>query len=169
MIERDNTGRTVETGALTLAFDAASGTSRGEDREANGIPPSLKAHKTARRLLLCEALGFASLIALSWLDELVDLPAHWFGSPPSHDWHEATLETIVILAVALPLFLLSLRLAKRLVYLEDFLRVCAWCRRIDARHEWISMEDYFRRELDTKTSHGICPECATKLEEEFAQ
>jgi hypothetical protein len=159
----------VEPGAVALGFDAGSGSDREARRQSIEIPPARKTHKTARRLLLCEALGFVSLIALSWLDELLDLPARWLGSLPGHDWHEAALETVVIVAVAVPTFLWSLRLAKRLVYLEDFLRVCAWCRRIDARHEWISVEDYFHRELKTDTSHGICPECAAKLEEEFAQ
>ena len=129
----------------------------------------MKAESVARRLLLCEALGFASLVALSWLDELVDFSARLFGGAPGHDWHEAALETVVILAVALPTFLWSRRLARRLVYLEGFLRVCAWCRRIDVRHDWVSMEEYFRCELNTDLSHGICPECAAKFEEEFAQ
>jgi hypothetical protein len=129
----------------------------------------MKAEKIARNLLLGEALGFASLIALSWLDELADLSARLFGSAPGHDWHEAALETVVIAAIAVPTFLLSWRLARRLVYLEGFLHICAWCRRIDARQEWISMEDYFQRELKTNTSHGICPECAAKFEEEYAQ
>jgi hypothetical protein len=141
----------------------------GATRACREVAPAEKAERTARRLLLCEALGFASLIAISWFDELMDLPARLFGSVPGHDWHEATLETIVIVAIAVPTFLLSRRLARRLLYLEGFLHVCAWCRRIDDRQEWISMEDYFRRELKTNTSHGICPECAAKVEEEFEQ
>ena len=121
-----------------------------------------------RRLLLYEAIGFSILITISWLDELFDLPSLLFGTPPGHNWHEAALETIIIVAAAVPTFVLSRQLAKRLVYLEGFLRVCAWCRKIGVQDEWVSMETFFDRELKTKTSHGMCPACVAKFEESLS-
>jgi len=120
----------------------------------------------ARRLLLYEALGFLILIAISWMDEWCDLPSLLFGGSLGHNWHEAALETFMILAAGVPTFVLTRRLAKRLVHLEGFLRVCAWCRKIGVQDEWISVESYFDRELKTRTSHGVCPECAAKLEQQ---
>ena len=105
------------------------------------------------------------LVAISWMDEWCDLPSLLFGSSPGHNWHEAALETFMILAAGVPTFVLTRRLAKRLVYLEGFLRVCAWCRKIGVQDEWISVEGYFDRELKTRTSHGVCPECASKLDQ----
>jgi hypothetical protein len=47
--------------------------------------------------------------------------------------------------------------------LEGFLRVCAWCRKIGHEDEWLPLEEYFDRHLDTKTTHAICPGCANDL------
>lgn len=118
----------------------------------------------SKRLLLYEAVGFSILIAISWGDEMLDLPSLLFGSPAGHNWHEAALESLMIVAAAVPTLVLSRRLAKRLVYLEGFLRVCGWCKRIGVEEEWLSMEAYFARELKTKTSHGMCPDCAAQFE-----
>lgn len=125
-------------------------------------------HKNiTRRLLLYEAIGFMILIVVSWLDELIDLPTLLFGNPPGHNWHEAALETAVIVAAGVPTFILSRRLAKRLVYLEGFMRVCAWCRKIGVQDEWVSMEAFFQHEMKTSTSHGMCPDCFNKLAKEL--
>jgi len=48
---------------------------------------------------------------------------------------------------------------------EDFVRVCAWCRRIEAEGEWIALEeaiehrDLLAREPVPDITHTICPEC----------
>ena len=118
----------------------------------------------ARRLLLYEAAGFAMLITVSWLDELLDLPTLLLGGSPGHNWHEAALETVILLLAAVPTILLSRRLMKRLVYLEEFLRVCAWCHKIGIEDKWVSMEAYLDQELKVTTTHGMCPECFKNLE-----
>ena len=50
-------------------------------------------------------------------------------------------------------------LVGRLHYLEGFLRLCAWCRKLHADNEWIPLEEFMQRRFDTRTSHGICPAC----------
>jgi hypothetical protein len=122
-----------------------------------------------KRILWYECIGFAVLITLSWLDELFGLPTILFGGRP-HDpsWREAMMETVAILVVWLPVLVLTRRLLSRLFYLEGFLRVCAWCRKICHEGEWVPLERYFADGLDTQTSHGICPTCAGRMEKEIS-
>lgn len=61
------------------------------------------------------------------------------------------------------------RLLKRLHHLEEFLRICGWCRKVCHDGEWLEMEKYFRSKFATKTSHGMCPECLKKKKEELSQ
>jgi len=120
--------------------------------------------RITRRLLLYESLGFVLLITVSWLDELMGLPALLFGSAVQPNWYEAALETVIIFGAAIPTLWLTRRLVRRLVYLEGFLHVCAWCRKINVNDDqWMPMEEYFKTELNTKTTHGICQECSEKF------
>ena len=133
----------------------------------NILPPVKKGIE--QRLLIYQIEGCVLLVALSWLDELLDLPTVLFGRAPGYNWREAALETAVILAVAVPLFLFNRRLIRGLVFLENFLGVCAWCKKIGVEDEWVTMEKYFHRGLKTIASHGMCPECFAKLEHELGQ
>jgi hypothetical protein len=116
-----------------------------------------------QRILWYEASGFLFIIVLSWVDELFNLPSLLFGGTEHSNWREAAMETIIVLTVWLIVFLLTRRLLARLYYLEKFLRVCAWCRKIGRGDEWLSMEQYFDKDFDVKTSHGLCPACAKKM------
>jgi len=52
--------------------------------------------------------------------------------------------------------------------LSGLLPVCAWCKKIrDDDGSWRSIEAYVTRKTHTRLSHGICPECASKVEEEI--
>jgi hypothetical protein len=124
----------------------------------------MKNRKSADTILWIEAMGFLAIITLSWLDELVNLPRRLFGAPLPVNWPEAVIETTVVLLAWLVVHRVTTRLLKRLHYLEEFFRVCAWCRKIDAEGEWVPLEEYFSRTFATKTSHGMCPECARQLE-----
>jgi hypothetical protein len=46
--------------------------------------------------------------------------------------------------------------------------VCGWCRKVCHEHEWLEMEKFFNSKFDTKTSHGMCPECLKKQVDEIA-
>jgi hypothetical protein len=128
--------------------------------------PSMINRKKAQRILWYEAIGFLLIIALSWLDELLSLPARLFGGVQHTNWREAAMETTIVLAVWLVVFVFTKRLLVRLYYLEGFLRVCAWCRKIGHDDEWMPLETYFSKGFDIKTSHSICPACAKKMEAE---
>lgn len=50
--------------------------------------------------------------------------------------------------------------------LSGLLPVCAWCHRIrDEQDDWLNMEAYVSQRSDASFSHGICPDCAARLEE----
>jgi len=129
----------------------------------------MKSKALARQLMLCEAVGFAMLVSVSWMDELLDLPSLLFGGTPGHNWHEALLETAIIIAAAVPTIVLSRRLARWLVFLEDFLRVGAWCHKIGMDDKWVSMEAYLYQELQVTAIHGMCPECFKNLEKHLGE
>jgi hypothetical protein len=65
-------------------------------------------------------------------------------------------------------YFLTRRLLKRLHYLEEYLRICSWCRKVCDHDEWLKLEDYFSTRFSMRTSHGMCPECLKKKVEELA-
>ena len=123
-----------------------------------------------KRILWYEGLGFLFLILLSWLDELISLPQLIFGEVPHPgSIHEAIIETVAIVAVGIVVLFFTKRLMQRLFYLEDFLRVCAWCRKIGYDGKWITLEDYFDQGFGIQTSHGMCPECLIRWAEKVKE
>jgi hypothetical protein len=73
------------------------------------------------------------------------------------------LRTVVIVCVWAVVHIATHRLLKRLHHLEEYLRVCAWCRKMDHQGKWVTMEDYFQSAFATQASHGVCPECSRTL------
>ncbi len=63
-------------------------------------------------------------------------------------------------------FLFTYRLVKHLVYLEKFIRVCSWCRKVCYRHEWMPLEEYFKSGFHVGTTHGICADCLQKAKDD---
>jgi len=126
-----------------------------------------RARTHASRILWCEGIGFLAIIALSWIDEMSALPrligAHQYIS----NWRESVLETLIVLAVAIPVMILTARLVSRLFYLEGFLSVCAWCRKLDHDGDWIPLEEFFERKFETETSHGMCLPCLEEVKIEI--
>ncbi len=113
-------------------------------------------------ILWVEAFGFSLIIALSWLTEAVRLPHLIYGESFTPNWHRAMFRTVVVALVWLWVHLATRRLLKRLHHLEEFLRMCSWCRKVCHDGEWLTMEKYFSSKFATQTSHGMCPECGKK-------
>ena len=62
------------------------------------------------------------------------------------------------------MILLILEDIGELVALRQALPICASCKRIrDDQQFWTSVESYFKRHLDLRFSHGMCPECIDKF------
>jgi hypothetical protein len=124
---------------------------------------SIEKLKKPQLILWCEDIGFLAIIFLSWANEFLDLPRHIFGGVTQVNWRESAMETILALIVWLSVHVVTRRVLARLYYLEEFLRLCAWCRKVAHDDEWLSLEEYFNRGFNIKTSHGMCPDCAKEL------
>ena len=120
-------------------------------------------------ILWNEATGFSLMIALSWLTELLHIPHLVYGEPFTPNWHRALLRTVVILLIWGWVHLITRRLLKRLHHLEQFLRICGWCRKVCYNEEWVTMEAYFSSKFATHTTCGMCPDCAEKVNKELMQ
>jgi hypothetical protein len=122
------------------------------------------------KVVLYQNLGFLSVILICYLNELLQLPSLIFSDHPfAFVYRRSTLELLLFLAVWLLVSRSTHRLMKRLRQLEDFLRVCAWCRRIDFKGEWMPLEDFMEQGFDTPTTHGICPDCLRERKEALAR
>ncbi len=109
------------------------------------------------------------MIVLSWLTELLHIPHLIFGEPFTPNWHRALIRTLVIFLIWAWVHWITRRLLKRLHYLEEFLRICSWCRKVCDNDKWLTMEDYFSSKFATHTTHSMCPECLNKAVEELDQ
>jgi hypothetical protein len=119
-----------------------------------------KQHTYEKVILGLELVGFAALLAVLWLDEYVDVPFRFFGAlktplRPEEFWFEA----LTVLLVATAVVTATLWVFRRLRALEGFIQVCAWCRKVNVRDEWLPFEQYLKREHDVQSTHGICPAC----------
>jgi hypothetical protein len=122
----------------------------------------------SNRILWVEATAFSLLIVLSWLTEVVRIPHLLYGENFAPNWERAILRTVVILMIWLWVHMATRQLLKRLHYLEEFLRVCSWCRKVCSEGDWLDMEKYLKSKFATKTSHGMCPDCLQKKKQEIA-
>jgi hypothetical protein len=119
----------------------------------------MSAQTHVSRILLYEVIGFLMIIALSWINELTNLPRLVGGVHYVSNWRESALESLIVSLAAIPVMILTKRLVSRLYHLEGFLRVCAWCKKLAHNGEWIPLEEFFERKFETETSHGMCPAC----------
>jgi hypothetical protein len=119
------------------------------------------------KVVMYQHFGFLAIIVICWLDELLKVPTLLFSD---HPWQfvfsHTTLDMLIVLSVWLLVSASTRRILQRIKYLEGFLRVCAWCRQIDYKGEWIPLEDFMKKGFDTPTTHGICPGCLAQQNEE---
>jgi hypothetical protein len=120
----------------------------------------MKQNSQLTRIVLYQNLGFLVILGICYLDDLLKLPALIFSGHPFAFVHQrSTLDILLVLAVWLLVSLSTRRILDRIRYLEKFMRVCAWCRRINFKGEWMPLEEFMRQGFDTPTTHGICKEC----------
>jgi hypothetical protein len=126
-------------------------------RSSGGSRPNPPA--AFRHITLVEALGFGAIAAVVWIDELFDVPHRLFGAPESPARiMEATTESFGVILLAVFVIVFTRRLTRRVAYLESYISMCAWCRRVRRDGQWYGIEAFFARH-DAQTSHGICPDC----------
>ena len=104
------------------------------------------------------------LLVLTWCDSLFDLMHYLLGHPPrSANIEEIVIKTVVIVLLWMGSAYKLYMIVSRLSYLENFLHVCAWCRRIQHQDVWLSLEEHFQQQTGATISHGICPKCAERF------
>jgi hypothetical protein len=127
-------------------------------------PPPPKQLVYWQKALLWQSLGFLIVVVLTWSDALFDLAHVLLGfQNRAVDLNRTVMVTIVILLLWMFSAYKVYLVVSRLSYLESFLHVCAWCRKIEYKNQWLSLEAHFTEKTGRTASHGICPECARKI------
>lgn len=117
-----------------------------------------------QRMLLLEAAAFLLVATILWLDELLDLPHLLFGaSPEPARLAECAFESSLTILLGAAVVAITARAFRRILYLESLVVMCAWCRRVRAGTEWLSVEEFLVRQHDEQTTHGICSTCAAAI------
>jgi len=130
----------------------------------------MKKNSRLERIVIYQHFGFLTIIAICFLDELLKLPSLIFSDHPfAFVFRRSTLNMLLVLAVWLLVSRSTRRVLERIRYLEGFLRVCSWCRRIDYHGDWMPLEDFMEQGFDTPTTHGICPDCLRRQKEALAR
>jgi hypothetical protein len=124
-------------------------------------------YTSAKSILRGQAFGFFFLLGLMLTAEFLHLPNRVFGDSTEAMWPRIVVRGSALLSIWLIVHLTTSRLLKRLHELETYLRICSWCRKVDDRGEWRTMEGYFDARFQTSTSHGICPVCARQERAKF--
>jgi hypothetical protein len=118
------------------------------------------------KVVIYQSIGFLSIIGVCLFDELVGLSALILGNQSViSDFRQSILKVLLIFGVWLLVAGSTRRVLEHMRYLEAFMKVCAWCRRIEHKGRWMPMEEFFETGFDTPTSHGICRECLIKTKE----
>jgi hypothetical protein len=126
----------------------------------------MKKNLQLTKIVLYQNLGFLAIIALCYLNDLLKLPELIFsGQVMSVVQSRATLEMLLILAVWFLVSNSTRRVLERIRYLEKFMRVCAWCRRINYQGRWMPLEEFLQMGFDTPATHGICKDCLNEQKE----
>src|SRR5215470_2943515 len=99
----------------------------------------MKNHAYEKVILAIELVGFLAVLAIIWLDEFVDVPFLYFGAAktparPQEYW----FETISIFVLGTAVVIATVVVLRRLRYLEKFVRVCAWCRKVLVDESWLT-------------------------------
>jgi hypothetical protein len=117
-----------------------------------------------QKALLWQSLGFLIIIVLTWSDAMFDLAHAVLGLHAQNpDLNRTAMVTVIILLLWIVSAYKTYRVVSRLSYLESFLHVCAWCRKIEHKDQWLSLEEHFVQKTGRKPSHGICPECSKRM------
>ncbi len=116
-------------------------------------------------IILLEAAAFALMIVSIWLNEIFDLPYRLLGAEATPvNWRESLLESFMIFVLAGFVIINTLKMFRRMKYLEGILPICSCCKKIrDEKQRWLPVEVYVSERSGADFSHSLCEECAEKL------
>lgn len=116
-----------------------------------------------KRTISYQVFGYVILLFLIIGDEVLDIPHYIFGAPSTPiNWAEAIIEGMYVLLLGTFTIYLSLRFLNKIRFLEGFLPICSFCKKIRKGNDWASLEKYMSDHSEARFSHGLCPECAEK-------
>ena len=119
-----------------------------------------------RSILLVQILILMIFLALTISNELLDIPHFLFGDEPtsiSQRSGEVIIEISIFAIVVLIEIVIMKKLFTRIKILEGFLPICAHCKKIREKNNWVQMEAYITEHSLSKFSHSICPDCRKEL------
>ena len=118
----------------------------------------------AKRVSWYEAAAIFFIIAITWLDEILDIPYVFLGGPATPiNWRESFFESIIISIIGAIIIRHSYKLLSRVSYLESILPVCPSCKKIRVDPEfWQDIERYIQERAKSDSAYGICPDCIDK-------
>ncbi len=120
-------------------------------------------HLITKKIIAYQAVAYGILLLLIVGDEAFDLPHHIFGAQPTPiNWVEAVIEAAYILVLGAAGIFLSWLFFRQIKYLEGFLPVCSFCKKIRVGENWIMIEQYIREHSAAEFSHSLCPDCLEK-------
>ncbi len=125
----------------------------------------------ARRVSLYEATAILFIIAIIWIDEILDIPYVLLGGPATPiNWRESLFESVIILIIGAVIIRHTHRLLMRVGQLESTLPVCASCGRIRADAEfWQGVKEYLASRSKNGAGHSVCPDCLHKYYPELVR
>ena len=123
-------------------------------------------NRQIRNIFICQVVILVTLLALTFANEVLDLPHLMLGDQAT-TWGQRTgeiwIELLIFCSViALEVFLFA-RQARRIKILEGFLHICAGCKKIQVEDRWEQLENYISTHSQAEFSHSLCPECMKKL------
>ena len=114
-----------------------------------------------KRITQLVMIAFAGIIAFTWVNEIYDLPYLLYGASPTPvNLFEAWMETGWALFVMLLVLSSTQALLKQIRYMEGFLPVCSFCKKIRVAQDWVPIEHYLHEHSRVQMTHSLCPVCA---------
>jgi hypothetical protein len=110
-----------------------------------------------------QLMVFALLVCLIWTSEIWNLPALYFGvvSEKAGFFREWVLTVAVVICAIIMVGNTYIQ-QKRVIH--GLLVVCAYCGKIQIGHDvWQEMQRYLTKHAPVAFSHGMCPDCYTKV------
>jgi hypothetical protein len=113
-----------------------------------------------RKIILYDVIGFSAAMLTIWLDEIIDIPSVVFGADSTPvNVTEALIESLMVFFLGIGVIVITWSLLKRIKYLEGFLPVCSFCKKIRVNDKWIPIVDYISDHSAARFTHGCCPQC----------
>lgn len=129
-----------------------------------------KTNMIAKKVSWYQASAILFIIAITWIDEVLDIPYVLLGGPATPiNWRESFFESIIITLIGAVIIRHTYKLLLRVSYLESILPVCASCKKIRLDPEfWSDIKQFVQDRSKSEFTHGVCPDCIGKYYPEMA-